>query len=99
MLTDYGAVAFPPAAPVERVPHEWETKAAAAGWVPPEGGEVPPAQPNAAEVYKGFFPDTHAKIIECMTEGGKHTGHCAKRIVWGDGQCECDYAQRRKGDE
>ena len=26
--------------------------------------------------------------IQWMTEAG-HTMHCAQRLIWGDGQCEC----------
>lgn len=34
-----------------------------------------------------------ARIRASIRDG--HTSHCAKRLVWGDGECECDNGRSR----
>ena len=36
----------------------------------------------------------HDKIQKLIDKG--HTLHCAERIVWGDGNCECVFIERDK---
>ena len=38
---------------------------------------------NCHEENKGYY----AQINKLTKEG--HTEHCAKRMTWGDGECEC----------
>lgn len=37
---------------------------------------------------------THMNIERLIKEG--HTEHCAKRITWGDGECECNLKTKEK---
>lgn len=37
----------------------------------------------------GAYPCECGTRIHALHDAG-HTAHCAKRIVWGDGQCECE---------
>ena len=50
------------------------------------GGFVPPAVLQAATALLSSTDDEF--FIEKHVQEG-HTEHCAKRLVWGDGECEC----------
>jgi hypothetical protein len=54
----------------------------------PQCGELGPGPGNELCDSCKSENEESQKLIEGLTDSG-HSRHCACRIVWGDGECEC----------
>jgi len=48
------------------------------------------------KLFMDKYEEPDEESIEILQKEG-HTYHCACRIVWGDGECECDKADKIPG--
>lgn len=60
---------------------------------------------NGIEIHTGIHPTLPSNLPEYTDDNNDleeierlqmsgHSGHCAQRIVWGDGECECGITKK-----